>query len=664
MTQALLDVLDEVPWERLESALESHPPEEMRRALRSLVLKGGAATEEDCYPLFDCCALGTGRVTSVATAALPFVVALARDREMGARLTLVELLTGLAEAAAQAGAERVDADWDDAWRRQRPAFRALLADPVPEVRRQALPLADGVGDLMERWHAETDPTVRLPVLLALGEAAAGCADARTVDLVRGVLDEVLRTGGPVMRVAAVRAWAAFDPQVAVRELDLLVDVFSDRAVRPRFEAVWFVPDIEVPLNREDVLSWLTHRLEHAPRTALAFLTRLIDAAHRSGDAPLCREALDEAWQLLVVHPSTAETLLPLAGALLADADDGVRYRAAHLLAVLGARSAPYADELAALLDDAGEAGFLEGTVGDHARWALTRIGDPRALPGLVERLHAPYQGQYSRAYSMAEPRLPEVEDVLLPLGAHAEVLLPALRELLRTDGVGGALTNCFLQVLTAWGRASAPALPEVVALLGDARHSLHAVRALVAMGPAAASAEPAVRRCTVLDWPGNHQTVAWAAWRLGGDRDAALRLIGEAMLAEAPHGYGPVELLGDFGPAAAPYADRVRHVMEHGERYLRSRAAVALWSITGDPGPSAAVLEEYVLPVADGDDSYGFFLDALRALARIGEVTPGAREALLRVRASGRRLASYRDYRAILQDEEIRSAIDDVLALP
>jgi hypothetical protein len=133
---------------------------------------------------------------------------------------------------------------------------------------------------------------------------------------------------------------------------------------------------------------------------------------------------------------------------------------------------------------------------------------------------------------MSDPHLPEVEDVLTPLRAHAEVLVPAVRQLLRDDGVGGSLTCPFLRVLKAWGPAAAPALPEVVALLDDARYSLYAVDSLVAMGPAAASAEPAVRRCTVLDSPRNHHNVAWAAWRLGGDRDAALRLIGEAVLTE------------------------------------------------------------------------------------------------------------------------------------
>ncbi|WP_406253467.1 hypothetical protein OH786_33925 [Streptomyces atratus] len=312
----------------------------------------------------------------------------------------------------------------------------------------------------------------------------------------------------------------------------------------------------------------------------------------------------------------------------------------------------------------GEDDCFEGTVGDHARWALTRMGDQRALPELVERLYAPYRDQYSRGYCVGDPHLPEGEEVLAPLRAHAEILLPEVRQLLRDDGKGGALTCTFLRVLQAWGPAAAPALPEVVALLDDARYSLDAVDALVAMGPAAASAEPAVRRCTVLDCPGNHHKVAWAARRLGGDRDAALRRIGEAVLTEEGPLYGPVGLLGEFGPAAAPYADRVRHLMEHGDTWSRPRAAVALWSITGEPEPSVSVLEEYLPPIAHGGDTYGSFLYALQALARIGTISPAARAVLRTVQGFDRPLSTYRDYRAILQDETIRSAIDDVLALP
>ncbi|MFJ7049827.1 hypothetical protein ACIQVC_41420 [Streptomyces sp. NPDC101112] len=660
-----VEALDDVPWERLEPVLAQRPTTGTRAALRRLALKGEAATEEDCYPLYDCLALGTGRLPSVSTAALPFVAALAGDPACGARRELVGTLVSLTRLGAEAEPDQVDEAWHEAWRLQRPVFLALLADPDPEVRREALPLAGDVGPLLDRWRAETDPTVRPAVLLELG-TAAGAAGPEAADRVRAVVTEVLRADDPVLRVAAVHAWAAFDPEAPVRERDLLTEILTDPAVRPLFEAAWYVSDVDTAFTREDVVSWTVGLFASAPPTMLDFVLDLVEAARRNGDAPLCRVALDEAWRLLVLRPAVAERLLPHAGALLADRDDGIRYRAAHLLAVLGPRAAPYADELAALLDDRGEDehDFLEGTVGDHARWALTRIGDPRALPGLIARLYAPYEGQYSRAYCSGDPRLPEVEDVLTPLAAHAETLVPDIRALLRKDGKGGGLTGCLLGVLTAWGEASAPALPEVVALLDDARYSLSAIDVLVAMGPAAASAAPEVRRATVLDHPANHQKVAWAASVLDGDSASALRLVGEAVLTEEEPFYGPVHLIGHFGPAAAPYADRVRQLMERGDGWLRLRSAIALASITGEAEPSVSVLGEYLRPLADGDDSYGYFVDALRALVAIGTVTDETRAVLRRVRDTDRRLAPHGDYRTILFDEEMRSLIDAVLDLP
>ncbi|MET7978589.1 hypothetical protein ABZW44_37450 [Streptomyces mirabilis] len=182
MTAISLEALDAVPWDRLESALPQHPVEGVPRALRRLALGGGAATEEHCYPLSFCLTEGNGRVPSAATAAPPFLVALA-------------------------------------------------ADPGT--------LADGVVPLLERWRAETDPAMRLPVLLQLGWVAAEAAqgDARSVEEVRAVLDGVLRDGEPVMKVAAVIAWARLDPQEPVRRIDLLVETLSDLAVGPRFEEI-------------------------------------------------------------------------------------------------------------------------------------------------------------------------------------------------------------------------------------------------------------------------------------------------------------------------------------------------------------------------------------------------------------------------------------------
>ncbi|MFE0731644.1 hypothetical protein ACFW2X_26030 [Streptomyces antibioticus] len=183
--------------------------------------------------------------------------------------------------------------------------------------------------------------------------------------------------------------------------------------------------------------------------------------------------------------------------------------------------------------------------------------------------------------------------------------------------------------------------------------------------------------------------VAWAVRRLGDDRDTALRTIGEAVSAEPPL-HGPVDLRGAFGPAAAPHADDVRRLTERGDGWTRQRAALALWSITGEPEPSATVLAEGVRAehvLQDGEDGedgeddesdeggeygeygeygglYGVFHDALRGLVRIGRATPEVRATRRRVRAAGRRLSPHRDYRAVLDDEAIRATTDEVLALP
>ncbi|PWK63933.1 hypothetical protein BCL76_11710 [Streptomyces sp. CG 926] len=52
------------------------------------------------------------------------------------------------------------------------------------------------------------------------------------------------------------------------------------------------------------------------------------------------------------------------------------------------------------------------------------------------------------------------------------------------------------------------------------------------------------------------------------------------------------------------------------------------------------------------------------ALIRHGHLTPPVRETLTASGAADRRFSEYGDYRAVLQDEEIRARIDRVLALP
>ncbi|KAB1990216.1 hypothetical protein [Streptomyces triticiradicis] len=645
-----LEALDAVVWDGLGTGDPGEPVKSVPRALRRLARAGARATEKECWPLY-CLVTGEGGETpSAAAVALPFVIALATDPAMGARVPLVELLADMRAPALE------DEDWTGA--------RALLADPEPAVRRAAIPLADGIAGLLERWRAETDPAVRIPLLHALGEAAAretGAGPAEGAADVRAVLAELLAGDDPLLWIAAVHASAELDRDLPVRETARLIDVLSDPALRPRFEEVWYTPAVDSPWTREEVVRSTAWTLEHDPDAELRFTLRLFETADRTGDTALCREALDLAWQLLTRRRSVEAALSAPAGALLTSPDSAVRLRAVHMLAVLGPAAAPYADRLAELVDDEEGDEYLDGRICEIARWALARIGDPRALPGLVEQLRAQEEEQ-GRSYIVGDPRRPDVKDVLIPLSAHADVLLPEMREALRQYEVRGGATRAFLEVLEAWGEVALPALPDLLPLLADTRTSFDAMRVLRALGPAAASAEPALRACRVLHDPGNHSFVDWTAACIGEDRAAALRLVGDAVMTMQGPGHGPIDVLARFGLDAAPYADRVRSLMENGAHWTRLTAAITLWSITGRAEPSLRVLEEFIMPIADGGDDFGFFRDALRALVRLGGISPAIRAALLTVRRSDRRLSAEGGYPMILQDQELRALIEQALA--
>jgi hypothetical protein len=76
----------------------------------------------------------------------------------------------------------------------------------------------------------------------------------------------------------------------------------------------------------------------------------------------------------------------LAGQLDAPEPD-IRFRAAYLLADLGADAMPWAERLAGLAADEATAGDGQPvTVGDAAVWALARLDDQRCLPELRNRL--------------------------------------------------------------------------------------------------------------------------------------------------------------------------------------------------------------------------------------------------------------------------------------
>ncbi|MFG2987360.1 hypothetical protein ACGFYQ_40075 [Streptomyces sp. NPDC048258] len=210
------------------------------------------------------------------------------------------------------------------------------------VRRAALQLiANRTAPLLERWHQETDLSVRVTLLLALDQAAAAGAEEPTGSTyaeVRAVLDSVLHCENPVLRVAAVIATASLDPQAALRAYPMLLELLTDPALAPEFGKVWYTLDCEYPYERNDVAARAVQLLWLDTAVATSFVAGLAETGSRIGDAELRRCALHEAWRLLAARPSAAAAVLPLAAGLLADPDDDARYKAAHLLAVLGHRA--------------------------------------------------------------------------------------------------------------------------------------------------------------------------------------------------------------------------------------------------------------------------------------------------------------------------------------
>ncbi|ROR45125.1 hypothetical protein [Kitasatospora cineracea] len=272
-TEIPLTELDATRWEGLETAHWSSPATMVPRVLHRLAAVGpDGGRPEDCELLY-CLIPEPGRpVPSATPVALPFLLALAADPATGAaRGPLTALLARLLPAAP------------DLPERHRSRALPLLTDPDPAVRRAALPLAPDPGCLLGLWRTETDPSVRLSLLLALaGTATTGA---------RAVLAETLTEDHPALYVAAVHASAGHDPDLPVRHLDRLLTLLTDPALRPRFDDVWYPAHRPGPLTREHLLWSVYGLLVHRPDLQSAYPGHLLAAADRTGDEALRREAV-------------------------------------------------------------------------------------------------------------------------------------------------------------------------------------------------------------------------------------------------------------------------------------------------------------------------------------------------------------------------------------
>ncbi|MFE9936575.1 hypothetical protein [Streptomyces hirsutus] len=607
-----------------------------------------------------------GWICSAASAALPFLLHLAADPHAPSRRTVLELVGMLAAEGGQVTERFMDPGWAPAWERVLPEVLALLADPEPEIRRAA---ADAAGactspgalllpELLRCWRAERDPVTRLDLVLALGQALrrepAGDRSDEVVSLLRSLL------GSPEsqLRLAAVHTLAAGDPGLAAGRLDLLLDAVRD----PSVELWQHTSSLES--GAQGVQVWTAALFAGASTASVAFTQGLLadhpDEGQRIG-------ALAQAGGLLSQWRSPTDALMPALVARLDDPVTEVRYRAAELLACLGPSAAAHADAVAGLLGDTA-ARTTRGaeTVAEAALWALARMNDPRCLPGLADITAGSRSGFASTSAFFGSARdafhipvLPTLDEVLVHLPDHADLLLPAI-----CDRLGTATDIHVLQrlcdVLAAWGPVAQPAVPHLLDLLGDDKNWTAAATALAGIGPAGgAGRELLLARSTAAGSGSDAELAAWAYWQVGGDPEPALKVLGTAA-AESGSPHPALSKLAALGRHAAGVTALLRTMTGAADTWTRIEAAHALWAATGDTGSTVPVLLEAVQDLAE-DTYLPVMLPAVRHLARIGEAARPAAHLLRDLPNRDRRLHYFGGWRAFTEDESVRTAVDELL---
>ena len=564
-----------------------------------------------------------GWICPAASAALPFLVDLAVGAAVHRRPAIVELIARFVDEAARVEPRWVDEDWPAALEREVPRLFTLLDDHDPAVRRQAtwlvsrggLPREDAVAALWRRWRAEDDRVTRWDLMSAFG-TFAGPDHPDVSALLRDLLDDT----DPQTGLAAVHALARTENDLPAARVPQLLAACRDPGIAAWAQSAWFGTSI---VER-------TGRLVQRDGVAAA------EFAVAMGGGT----GMQQAAALLAQWRSAAPALHGFLADRLADDDAEVRFRAAYLLACVPAPET--ADALAELAGDTADSGSGRNTtVGDAAVWALARLGDARCVPPIRERLAGPRLGFAPTGEFFTTPPgvwhgfwLPGVDEALSPLTDFAPALVPAVR-------VGTSQAMC--RLLGAWGAASAPAIEQLVALLGQRNPGVTAAVALGDIGPAASGAADDLRRHAPMP------AAAWAHWRVTGDPSLALFALSRAA---SNH---DLRRLGDLGPLAAGEADRLRRLSETTESWVRTEAAYAHHRVTGDPALAVGVLTDVARPLTE-NDCLPVRIVALEHLAAIGAAAAPAHPIARAVLDSPRRLSYFGGWHVFAADERLRNA--------
>ncbi|MCY1139274.1 hypothetical protein OWR29_14840 [Actinoplanes sp. Pm04-4] len=446
-----------------------------------------------------------------------------------------------------------------------PALAVLAADPDPAVRAaMAKLLPEDV--LLDRLAVEDDPVVLRALLDGLSET-----DVPTDLLLAAAANSLLASTS----VAALVAVARKDPeQVPADELASRLERAYAEEAEPAasagFRTDTLIGSVRVATEKLDagrraphaarLIDQLTDAL--GPRVPLRI--EMLEQLLRSPHADIVQDALFGTGKLIDRWRGDYRVLVHLVAGHLTHPDGRIRDQAARLLSHWYPLTAPVADPVHAALVALPDwlVRYQSGPPGLHpAVEILGALGDERALPYLLETLTFDQRPRSTPGLLAHYPQ------------AAIEAILPLLP------------SPDFHAVLRAAGPAAAPAVPALLEMpLDDA-----AALTLGAIGPAASVAVPALRAAASGTEERLAVNAAGALWRILGDPDV-LPLLVDQLGGRAT--VNALEQIGAMGPAASAAVPAVRPFLDGDAQawWLPTRAAIALWRLTSEPGRALPVL--------------------------------------------------------------------------
>ncbi|MFJ4840620.1 HEAT repeat domain-containing protein [Streptomyces sp. NPDC088746] len=445
-------------------------------------------------------------VRAAAAEMLPFLVEAARDPDVTVRFELLQTIADIADTGNTAPTAKVapilegkwrptvDPAWPAAWERAAEALVPLLDDEDDLIRSAAVGAlsqsaahADAlITRLRTCFESEPDLWVAERLVLAVGELARYAIQQREEALtwLRCRMTAEGKEEEPDFD-EDIDAWVAWDEEIChdvrLQAVQALRRALPDHAdpcyARVTADALLASsiaptsPPVEYLSALVDVITEADERLGADLPGRLALAHALLghhDATTRAG-------GLRVAASLMSRWRSAVPDLLPAVAGLVDDTHRENRLFTLRVLAMCGDAARPWADLVATHLTPTDEA----HDVREHAIWALSRMGDDRCVPPLIELLttHGGFTSDHAReidrSWNVSDLSLTEA---LAPFAAHADVLLaPLLAHI-----AGTAYTrHPYYSILRQWHQDGGAVVPGLVELLDDEVTLMAAAHALL-----------------------------------------------------------------------------------------------------------------------------------------------------------------------------------------